>query len=200
VPYYSYNALIVHSKKIFVNPNLLRVFLFPNTKLSVTCQYQFLLYMTEIERKFLVKNTDYKTQAFSQNRIAQGYLSSVPERTVRVRTKGDKGFLTIKGKGNETGTTRMEWEKEITVAEAEMLLAICEPGAIDKIRHEVQVGSHIYEVDEFFGENAGLTVAEIELSDENEAFEKPEWLGEEVTGQEQYYNAYLSRNPYTTWK
>lgn len=168
--------------------------------ISVTCQYQYLLYMTEIERKFLVKSDDYKTQAFSSNRIAQGYLSSVPERTVRVRTKGSQGFLTIKGKGNESGTTRMEWEKEITVAEAGQLLAICEPGAIDKIRHEVKVGSHVYEVDEFFSENAGLVVAEIELSDENEAFEKPDWLGEEVTGQERYYNAYLSRNPYSTWK
>ncbi|KOS06939.1 adenylate cyclase [Flavobacterium akiainvivens] len=156
--------------------------------------------MTEIERKFLVKTDDYKAQAFSSKRIAQGYLSSVPERTVRVRTKGDKGFLTIKGKGNESGTTRMEWEKEITVADAQQLLALCELGAIDKIRYEVQVGSHVYEVDEFFGENAGLVVAEIELQEENEAFEKPEWLGEEVTGQERYYNAYLSRNPFTAWK
>ncbi len=156
--------------------------------------------MTEIERKFLVKSDTYKTQASSHNRITQGYLSSIPERTVRVRTKGDKGFLTIKGKGNESGTTRMEWEKEITLAEAEQLLTLCEPGAIDKIRHEIKVGRHVYEVDEFFSENAGLVIAEVELSDENEAFEKPDWLGEEVTGQQQYYNAYLSRNPYTTWK
>jgi adenylate cyclase len=156
--------------------------------------------MIEIERKFLVKADDYKTQAFRQNRIAQGYLSSAPERTVRVRTKGDRGFLTIKGKGNDSGTTRMEWEKEITVDEALQLLAICEPGAIDKVRYEVKAGNHVYEVDEFFGENEGLVVAEIELEDENEPFEKPQWLGEEVTGQERYYNAYLSRNPYTTWK
>jgi len=155
--------------------------------------------MNEIERKFLVKNDTYKTQTFSQKRITQGYLSSVPERTVRVRTKGSQGFLTIKGKGNESGTTRMEWEKEISIADAEQLLAICEPGAIDKIRYEVQVGSHVFEVDEFFGENAGLVIAEVELADENEAFEKPDWLDEEVTGTEKYYNAYLSRNPYTTW-
>jgi len=156
--------------------------------------------MNEIERKFLVKNDTYKTQAFSQKRITQGYLSAVPERTVRVRTKGSQGFLTIKGKGNESGTTRMEWEKEISIADAEQLLAICEPGAIDKIRYEVQVGSHVFEVDEFFGENAGLVIAEVELADENETFEKPDWLGEEVTGTEKYYNAYLSRNPYTTWQ
>ena len=156
--------------------------------------------MIETERKFLVLNDSYKQQAYTQKRIAQGYLSSVPERTVRVRTKGDRGFLTIKGKSNESGTSRMEWEKEISVADAEQLLALCEKGAIDKIRHEVKVGSHIYEVDEFFGDNAGLTVAEIELADENEEFIKPEWLGEEVTGTERYYNAYLSRNPYNSWQ
>ena len=156
--------------------------------------------MIETERKFLVRNDSYKQQAFTQKRIAQGYLSSVPDRTVRVRTKGDQGFLTIKGKSNESGMSRMEWEKEISVADAEQLLAICEKGAIDKIRHEVKVGSHVYEVDEFFGDNAGLTVAEIELADENEEFIKPEWLGEEVTGTERYYNAYLSRNPYNTWQ
>ena len=156
--------------------------------------------MIETERKFLVLNDSYKQQAYTQKRIAQGYLSSVPDRTVRVRTKGDQGFLTIKGKSNESGTSRMEWEKEISVADAEQLLAICEKGAIDKIRHEVKVGNHVYEVDEFFGDNAGLTVAEIELADENEDFIKPEWLGEEVTGTERYYNAYLSRNPYNTWQ
>lgn len=156
--------------------------------------------MTETERKFLVRNDSYKQQAYIQKRITQGYLSSVPERTVRVRTKGDQGFLTIKGKSNESGTSRMEWEKEISVADAEQLLALCEKGVIDKIRHEVKVGNHVYEVDEFFGDNAGLVVAEIELADENEEFTKPEWLGEEVTGTERYYNAYLSRNPYNTWQ
>jgi adenylate cyclase len=156
--------------------------------------------MIETERKFLVLNDSYKQQAYTQRRITQGYLSSVPERTVRVRTKGDQGFLTIKGKSNESGTSRMEWEKEIAIADAVQLLALCEKGAIDKIRHEVKVGNHIYEVDEFFGDNAGLVVAEIELEDEHEEFIKPEWLGEEVTGLERYYNAYLSRNPYNTWQ
>jgi len=156
--------------------------------------------MIETERKFLVLADDYKQQAFTQKRIVQGYLSSVPERTVRVRTKGDQGFLTIKGKSNESGTSRMEWEKEISVNDALELLQLCEKGAIDKIRYEVKVGIHTYEVDEFLGDNAGLVVAEIELSDENEAFIKPKWLGEEVTGTERYYNAYLSRNPYNTWQ
>lgn len=155
--------------------------------------------MIETERKFLVLNSDYKKEAFVHKRIVQGYLSSVPDRTVRVRIKGEQGFLTIKGKSNESGTSRIEWEKEISVADAEQLLALCEKGAIDKIRYEIKVGKHTFEVDEFFGENAGLTVAEIELEDEHEAFEKPQWLGEEVTGLERYYNASLSRNPYNTW-
>lgn len=156
--------------------------------------------MIEIERKFLVLNHDFKTEAQSQKRIVQGYLNSNPERTVRVRIKGEQGFLTIKGKGNESGTTRMEWEKEITAADAEQLLKLCEQGAIDKIRYEIKYGNHTYEVDEFFGDNNGLTIAEIELNDENEAFEKPLWLGKEVTGDERYYNAYLSNNPYTSWQ
>ena len=156
--------------------------------------------MTETERKFLVLNDTYKEEAFSQKRITQGYLSSVPERTVRVRTKGDKGYLTIKGKSNESGTSRMEWEKEISLADAEQLLAICEKGVIDKIRYEVKSGKHTFEVDEFFGDNAGLTVAEVELADEDEAFVKPPWVGDEVTGTERYYNAYLSNNPYNTWQ
>ena len=155
--------------------------------------------MQEIERKFLVTSNDFKTLAFTQNRIEQGYLNSNPERTVRVRIKGTKGFLTIKGKGNETGTTRLEWEKEITVSEAELLLPLCEKGAIAKIRYEVNVGKHVYEVDVFSGENDGLVVAEIELTSEDEIFEKPEWLGKEVTGDIRYYNAYLSNNPFKSW-
>lgn len=155
--------------------------------------------MIEIERKFLVLNHEFKTEAQSQKRIVQGYLNSHPERTVRVRIKGDQGFLTIKGKGNESGTTRLEWEKEIAVTDAEQLLKLCEQGAIDKVRYEIKYGNHIYEVDEFFGDNNGLIIAEIELNDEHEAFEKPLWLGQEVTGDERYYNAYLSNNPYTSW-
>lgn len=152
----------------------------------------------EIERKFLVKG-DFKSAAYRSVRIIQGYLSSVPERTVRVRLKGDKGYLTIKGIPNVDGVSRYEWEKEISPEEARELLQLCEPGVIDKNRYLVRVGKHVFEVDEFYGENAGLVIAEIELQNEKEAFEKPEWLGEEVTGDNRYYNAALVRKPFLTW-
>jgi len=152
----------------------------------------------EIERKFLVKG-DYKSSSKKKTRITQGYLSSVPERTVRVRIKGDKGFITIKGIGNASGTSRYEWEKEIPVSDAKELLEICEPGVIDKTRYLIDSGKHTFEVDEFYGDNDGLTVAEVELSDENEDFIKPEWLGEEVTGDVKYFNAMLMKNPYKNW-
>ncbi len=155
--------------------------------------------MIEIERKFLVKSEEFKERAFAKNEIAQGYLNSDTERTVRVRIKGNQGFLTIKGKGNESGMTRFEWEKEIPVSEAKMLLELCENGVIRKVRFEVKLGNHIYEIDEFFGENEGLIIAEIELQSEDEAFEKPEWLGEEVTNNVKYYNSYLSKNPFKNW-
>ena len=155
--------------------------------------------MIEIERKFLVKSEGFKEHAFAKNEIAQGYLNSNAERTVRVRIKGNQGFLTIKGKGNESGMTRFEWEKEIPVSEAKMLLELCENGVIRKVRFEVKLGNHIYEIDEFFGENEGLIIAEIELQSEDEAFEKPEWLGEEVTNNVKYYNSHLSKNPYKNW-
>jgi adenylate cyclase len=155
--------------------------------------------MIEIERKFLVTSDAFKTEAFSQNRIKQGYLSSVPERTVRVRTKGEKGFLTIKGISSESGLSRFEWEKEIPVDEAEKLLLLCESGVIDKTRFEVKSGRHIVEIDEFYGKNEGLIMAEIELQSETESFEKPIWLGEEVTNDKRYYNAYLSNHPFKKW-
>ena len=155
--------------------------------------------MIEIERKFLVANQSFKELAFASNHIAQGYLCSHPERTVRVRIKGDKGFLTIKGISNDSGMSRFEWEKEILLSEAEELLELCEKGVIDKTRFEIKYGPHIYEVDEFYGENEGLIVAEIELSSEIETFEKPNWLGEEVTNINRYYNAYLSTHPYKNW-
>lgn len=155
--------------------------------------------MIEIERKFLVNSTDFIQQSHTQHNIAQGYLSSDPERTVRVRVKDEQGFLTIKGKSNATGTSRFEWEKEIALDEAQQLLLLCEKGVIEKTRYLVNVGKHLFEVDVFYGENDGLIVAEIELSDENETFEKPNWLGLEVTNDERYYNAYLSRHPFTDW-
>lgn len=155
--------------------------------------------MIEIERKFLVTSEAFKTEACTQNRISQGYLSSVPGRTVRVRIKGNKGFLTIKGASNESGLSRFEWEKEIPVEDAEALLKLCEEGIIDKTRFEVKIGNHIFEVDEFYGENDGLIIAEIELKSETETFEKPNWLGKEVTNDIRYYNSYLSKNPYKKW-
>ena len=153
----------------------------------------------EIERKFLVAG-DFKPFANKATRIIQGYLSSVPERTVRVRIKDDKGFLTVKGTSSKSGTTRFEWEKEIPVGEAQELIAICESGVIDKTRYIVEAGRHIYEIDEFHGDNQGLIVAEIELASEDETFAKPQWLGKEVTGDTRYYNSMLMKNPYRNWK
>ena len=156
--------------------------------------------MEEIERKFLVESTDFIKESTVNNRIVQGYLNSNPERTVRVRIKGNKGFLTIKGKGNENGTTRFEWEKEIPVSEAKALLILCESGIIDKIRYEIPLGKHTFEVDVFSGENQGLIIAEVELTSENEFFEQPNWLGKEVTGDKKYYNSHLSEHPFCSWK
>ena len=155
--------------------------------------------MLEIERKFLVKNDAFKVEAFRKHVIKQGYLNSNPERAVRVRIKDDSGFLTIKGKSDDTGTTRFEWEKEISREEAEALLKLCEPGVISKVRFLVKAGQHTFEVDEFFEENQGLLLAEIELQSATEDFNKPDWLGEEVTGDPRYYNSQLSKNPFKTW-
>ena len=155
--------------------------------------------MNEIERKFLVTSNAFLLESTASYRIVQGYLNTAPERTVRIRIKGTKGFITIKGKGNTSGTTRFEWEKEIPLSEAEQLLLLCELGVIDKIRYEVKMGSHVYEVDVFSGVNEGLIIAEIELSDENETFEKPMWLGREVTNDNRYYNAFISNNPFKNW-
>ena len=155
--------------------------------------------MIEIERKFLVQSHAFKTEAFKQTRIVQGFLSTDKKRTVRVRLKGDIGFLTIKGQSSKNGLSRFEWEKEIPKIEAEALLKLCKKGMIDKIRYEVKVDKHTFEVDEFFGKNEGLIVAEVELNDETEAFAKPNWLGEEVTGDAKYYNSQLSKTPFCKW-
>ncbi|MBR6496514.1 MAG: CYTH domain-containing protein [Rikenellaceae bacterium] len=152
----------------------------------------------EIERKFLVKG-DYKSLSERSQRIVQGYLSRLPERTVRVRIAGDKAFLTIKGIGDAEGVSRREWEFEIPVAEAEEMIAICEAGVIDKVRHYVPCGDFVVEVDEFGGANLGLVVAEIELPDVDCHVELPDWLGDEVTGLEQYYNSSLALHPYSEW-
>ena len=155
----------------------------------------------EIERKFLVCG-DFKKGVYASERICQGYLSSVPERTVRIRVRGDRGYITIKGVGDKGGMSRFEWEKEIPVEDARQLLLLAEPGIIDKTRYLIKAadGVHTWEVDEFYGDNEGLTMAEIELADEHEAFAKPEWLGEEVTGDTRYFNSMLMKNPYKSWK
>jgi len=149
--------------------------------------------MIEIERKFLVTSDTFKKEATKSTRITQAFLNTDPERTVRIRIKGDKGFITIKGIGNASGTSRFEWEKEIPLIEAESLLLLSEPGEISKIRYEIPIGDHIFEVDEFFGKHQGLIIAEVELQSENDAYKSPKWLGKEVTGNPKYYNSYLSK-------
>ncbi|GAB5400894.1 MAG: CYTH domain-containing protein [Aureisphaera sp.] len=156
--------------------------------------------MIEIERKFLIRSNVYKNEAHSHTRIVQGFLNTHPDRTVRVRIKGEKAYLTIKGRSNEAGTSRFEWEKEISISEAKELILLCEEGTIEKLRYKVKVKNHIFEIDEFYGENEGLVIAEVELKDENEEFPKPDWLGDEVTGDPRYYNSQLSKQPYIQWK
>ncbi len=156
--------------------------------------------MQEIERKFLVTSSAYREEASSVERIVQGFLNTDPERTVRVRIKGLEGYITVKGLSNAEGTTRFEWEKAIPLKDAETLLLLCEEGVLEKNRHYVSQGAHIFEVDEFLGNNEGLVVAEVELLDEQEQFSKPLWLGKEVTGDVRYYNSQLSKNPFKKWK
>ena len=154
----------------------------------------------EIERKFLVKNDSFKKACFAKKTIKQGYLNSNKNRTVRIRIMDDKAFMTVKGKSNATGTSRFEWEKEIDILDAEELLLLCEPTSIEKTRFYVKSEQHIFEIDVFFGDNLGLIVAEIELKDEAETFQKPLWIGEEVTGNEKYYNSKLSKVPFKDWE
>ena len=153
----------------------------------------------EIERKFLVRGNDYKRQAYSHSHIKQGYICGGRGRTVRVRLRDDHGYLTIKGPSTNGGLSRYEFEKEITLDEAEHLFELCEPGIIEKTRWLVKSGNHTFEVDEFFGENAGLVMAEVELASEDEAYDKPDFIGEEVTGDRRYYNSSLRVNPFSQW-
>lgn len=153
----------------------------------------------EIERKFLVRG-EYKSQAYASSRIVQGYICSARGRTVRVRIRDTKGYLTIKGASDAAGMSRYEWEREIPLAEAEELMKLCEPGVIDKTRYLVRSGRHVFEVDEFYGDNQGLVVAEVELASETEPFEKPIFIGREVTGDVRYYNSQLMKHPYAEWK
>ena len=158
------------------------------------------LKMIEIERKFLVLSDAFKKEAQRSYKMVQGFLNTDPKRTVRVRLHGDTGFLTIKGLSSKDGLSRFEWEKELSKVDAEALLPLCEDVLIEKLRYEVSVGNHIFEVDEFLGKNEGLVIAEIELNSEDEQFKKPNWLGKEVTGHIQYYNSQLSKQPYSSWK
>lgn len=154
----------------------------------------------EIERKFLVKG-DFKEFVVKKYRITQGFLSIVPERTVRVRIKDKKAYLTIKGIGNKSGTTRFEWEKKIKLSDAKELLKICEPGIIDKTRFIISTDTDlVFEVDVFNDVNKGLIIAEIELPTENTPFNKPDWLGKEVTGDARYYNSMLAKTSYKDWR
>lgn len=154
----------------------------------------------EIERKFLVKDDSYKRLAFASDRIRQGYICSSHGRTVRVRTRGCRAFLTIKGPSVDGGLSRYEFEKEILPDEAEQLFLLCEPGVIDKTRYLVRSGNHTFEVDEFYGDNEGLVMAEVELSAPDEPYEKPDFIGKEVTGDRRYYNSHLRQYPYKEWK
>ncbi len=153
----------------------------------------------EIERKFLVRSKAYREQATSTERMVQGFLNTHPDRTVRVRVKDNRGYLAVKGASNATGTTRFEWEIEISSSEATNLIDLCEGIILEKIRYRVPFGLHTYEVDEFLGENNGLIIAELELQHEDEVFDKPSWLGEEVTGDTKYYNSQLSKKPFSEW-
>lgn len=155
--------------------------------------------MLEIERKFIVINDSYKARAYRSDRIAQGYLCREGGNSARVRVRGDKGYITIKGPSLDGGLSRYEWEREIPASEALELLKICHGAIIDKIRHLVRCGEHIFEVDEFFGDNEGLVIAEVELNHPDEQFEKPDFIGEEVTGDKRYYNSRLTRFPYKSW-
>lgn len=153
----------------------------------------------EIERKFLVLSSEFKDQAYTSSHLVQGYLSTDKNRTVRVRIKDDQGYLTIKGKSSDNGLSRFEWEKEISKREALNLLTLALPGVIEKTRYFISFRNHIWEIDEFLGENKGLILAEVELESESEEFIKPDFIGEEVTGNQKYYNSYISQYPYSTW-
>ena len=153
----------------------------------------------EIERKFLVHGDDYKRRAHKSYRIRQGYISSGNGRTVRVRVRDNQAFLTIKGPSLDSGLSRYEFEKDITLEEASQLFLLCEPGVIEKTRYLVASGNHTFEVDEFYGDNEGLVIAEVELGSADEPYEKPDFIGQEVTGDRRYYNSQLRKNPYKFW-
>jgi adenylate cyclase len=152
----------------------------------------------EIERKFLLASEAWRGLG-RPTLMRQGYLCADPVRTVRVRIEGERAVITVKSKS--VGASRGEWEYEIPVPDAaELLERLCEQPLVEKVRHRIEHAGHVWEVDEFLGENAGLVVAEIELGAEAEAFEKPDWIGREVTGDQRYYNSSLIRQPYSKWQ
>ena len=153
----------------------------------------------EIERKFLVKGTSYRTAAYSSYEIRQCYITHENGRSVRVRITDKEAILTIKGPSDSRGMSRFEWNHQIPVEDALELFELRQSGAIEKRRYLVHSGPHVFEIDEFYGENEGLVIAEVELNSEDEVFEKPEFIGNEVTGDHRYYNAYLAVNPYSKW-
>ena len=153
----------------------------------------------EIERKFLVKDNSFVDEAFKKRKIVQGYICSDADRSVRIRISDEEAFLTIKGASDERGWSRYEFEKPVSMHDANELITLCQPGLIGKVRHYVEVGSHVWEVDVFHGENEGLIVAEIELQSEDEIIELPAWVGQEVSGDPKYYNAMLAKQPYSCW-
>jgi len=156
--------------------------------------------MIEIERKYLVNDDSYKDLAHKATPIVQGFLNTHPDRTVRIRISGQQAWITVKGRSNEEGTERFEWEHPVEVGDAQELIPLCESGVIHKTRYEVLHHGQRFEVDEFHQDNTGLTLAELELESSDTPVEKPAWLGDEVTGDVRYYNSQLSKQPYTTWK
>jgi CYTH domain-containing protein len=156
--------------------------------------------MLEIERKYLGCSLEFKIEARSEQRIVQGFLNTHPDRTVRIRVAGEAAFITVKGKADSRGLSRFEWENRISLDEAEALLKLCEHPMVEKVRYCVPVGPHLFEVDEFLGDNQGLMVAEVELHGEDDIVKIPAWVQEEVTGQIKYYNSQLVKKPYKSWK
>ena len=155
--------------------------------------------MQEIERKFLVTG-EFKSLAYDKTHIEQGYFATEPGKTVRVRIRNDKGYLTIKGPSSKDGLSRYEFDVEVPLEDAQEMMKLCVPGRVNKDRYLIKSGKHIVEVDEFFDENEGLILAEIELENEDEAYVKPDFLGAEVTGDKRYYNKYMIRHPYKQWR
>jgi len=153
----------------------------------------------EIERKFLITNTNFKKESYQKKYIQQGFLNSDKNRVVRVRIIEEKAYLTIKGVSDKSGTSRFEWEKEISLQEAKALMKLCEKEVIEKYRYFHKLENHVFEIDEFLGDNEGLIIAEVELKNKNEVFIKPSYLGKEVTGDEKYYNSNLSKIPFKDW-